>query len=297
MRRHGIDRLVLAVAMTTTAAVAQAQLPMAPPPPPPPPLGGTLEFVGSEIPLYAVVRGAPFSADGVTTVSQTLGDGTRIDRRVTAKLYRDSEGRIRREQTVLGLNALNPSADAQPIVTISDPVAHVTYVLDPNTRTARRSRLDLRDRAPNLNAAVEKLRASGQGWARGRSDEPPPPPPPPPPGERPARRPANVPNWPEPLGTKAIEGVAANGTRRTETIPAGRIGNDRPIVITDERWESPELKVLLMSQHHDPRTGDVEYRLTNISRAEPQQNLFTVPADYDVVDVPPPPPPPPAPRP
>ncbi|OLD56105.1 MAG: hypothetical protein AUI64_02620 [Acidobacteria bacterium 13_1_40CM_2_64_6] len=90
--------------------------------------------------------------------------------------------------------------------------------------------------------------------------------------------------------------MTANGTRRTETIPAGRIGNDRPIVITDERWESPDLKILISSQHHDPRTGDVEYRLTNISRAEPAAHLFTVPADYDVVDIPPPPPPPAAPR-
>jgi hypothetical protein len=101
---------------------------------------------------------------------------------------------------------------------------------------------------------------------------------------------ANIANWPEPLGTRQIEGVTAAGTRRTETIPAGRIGNDRPIVITDERWESPELKMVVMSQHHDPRTGDVEYRLTNISRAEPARDLFTVPADYDIVEVPPPPP-------
>src|SRR2546426_7024392 len=36
-------------------------------------------------------------------------------------------------------------------------------------------------------------------------------------------------NPPQPLGSKQIEGVEAGGTRRTETNPAGRIGNDRPI--------------------------------------------------------------------
>jgi hypothetical protein len=86
-----------------------------------------------------------------------------------------------------------------------------------------------------------------------------------------------------------MEGVTVTGARRSETIPAGRIGNDRPITITDERWESTELKVLVSSQHHDPRTGDVEYKLTNISRAEPPAHLFAVPTDYEVVDAPPPP--------
>ena len=54
--------------------------------------------------------------------------------------------------------------------------------------------------------------------------------------------------------------------------------------ITDEQWESSELKLLVLSRHHDPRTGDVEYRLTNVSRAEPAPDFFTVPSDYTVVD-------------
>ena len=76
----------------------------------------------------------------------------------------------------------------------------------------------------------------------------------------------------------------AAGQRTTVTIPAGQIGNDRPLEISDEQWVSPDLKVLVLSRHHDPRTGDVEYRLTNVSRAEPASDLFTVPADYAVVD-------------
>ena len=75
----------------------------------------------------------------------------------------------------------------------------------------------------------------------------------------------------------------AIGRKTITTIPAGQIGNDRPIEITDEQWESAELKLLVLSRHHDPRTGDVEYRLTNVSRAEPASYLFTVPSDYTVV--------------
>jgi hypothetical protein len=300
MTRQNIHGVMLAVVTVASASAVHAQQTVGPRSA----MTGTIEFMGAEIPLGAVVRGAPFSGEGVTTVSQTLGDGTRIERRVTAKVYRDSEGRIRREQTVLGLDALKPSAEGQPIVTITDPVAGTTYVLDANTRTARRSHVMVWRASESGATGLNTLRATA-GIRVERLDDipPPPPPPPPPPGEpaagvegRGARGRGALPNWPEPLGTRQIEGVTVNGTRRTETIPVGTIGNDRPITITDERWESPDLRVLVSSQHHDPRTGDVEYRLTNISRAEPPAHLFTIPADYEVVDAPPPPPPPPAPR-
>jgi len=96
--------------------------------------------------------------------------------------------------------------------------------------------------------------------------------------------PTAAPPGTESLGSRQMEGVAADGTRVTQTIPAGQIGNDRPIVITDEVWESPELRVTVYSKHHDPRTGDVEYRLRNISRNEPPATLFQVPVGYNVVD-------------
>ena len=92
-----------------------------------------------------------------------------------------------------------------------------------------------------------------------------------------------------------MEGLTVTGQRSTTTIPAGRIGNDRAIVVTDERWESPELQVLVFSRHHDPRTGDIEYQLRSVNRTEPAAELFAVPPGYVIADPPPPPPPPPAP--
>jgi hypothetical protein len=86
----------------------------------------------------------------------------------------------------------------------------------------------------------------------------------------------------ESLGTQTIEGVQAEGTRITFTIPAGKIGNERPIVTVNERWYSPELQAVVMSKNLDPRTGDTIYRLTNISRSEPDASLFQVPADYTI---------------
>src|SRR6185436_15863899 len=86
----------------------------------------------------------------------------------------------------------------------------------------------------------------------------------------------------EQLGTRQIEGVKTTGMRTTTTIPQGRIGNDRPIQIVDERWDSPELGLLIASRYSDPRTGVVDYKLTNINRSEPRADLFTVPSDYTV---------------
>jgi hypothetical protein len=88
------------------------------------------------------------------------------------------------------------------------------------------------------------------------------------------------------LGTRTIEGVTAQGTRTTRTIPAGEVGNEQPLVITSETWYSPDLKVLVLSKAEDPRIGVTTYRLTNISRAEPAASLFEVPAEYTVTDGP-----------
>jgi hypothetical protein len=88
----------------------------------------------------------------------------------------------------------------------------------------------------------------------------------------------------EDLGSQVVEGVAATGTRTTTTIPAGSIGNEQPIVIVSEQWFSPELKVLVMTKHSDPRTGETTYRLTNIAQSEPARSLFEVPPDYTLRD-------------
>jgi hypothetical protein len=86
----------------------------------------------------------------------------------------------------------------------------------------------------------------------------------------------------ESLGTKSIEGVMADGTRTTSTIPAGAIGNVMPIEVVSERWYSRELQMAVSISRRDPRSGDSVYRLRNIVKAEPPQDLFTVPADYQV---------------
>ncbi len=323
-----------------------------------------------------VVKGAPYSAEAVTESVQALGDGNRIVRKSSALVYRDSEGRTRREQTLNNVGPFATAGDVPHIIFINDPVAGVDYSLDMRQRTARKTTFAF---YPNNGEPPQQFK---------RIAPPPPPPdmdgpplspaggpPPPPPGAprheaikrvqptypaiaraagaqgpvavqvvideqgnvtsaravsghpllqdasvnaarqwvfkptlvngRPAKvngsisfnfalsgdddnAPPPPPQGPPPpeqkesLGRQTIEGVEAEGTRVTVTIPVGAIGNERAINIVNERWYSPELQAVVLTKNSDPRYGETTYRLTNINRSEPARALFEVPADFTI---------------
>jgi hypothetical protein len=246
-------------------------------------------YVGSEMAFEGgVVKGAPYSAQGTMTFTQTLSDGNRINRQTTSQIYRDGEGRTRREETLGAIGPFASGGEGMQMIHISDPVAGTVYMLNPKDKTA--SKLTMK-----INVA-KKLGAGGGTGTTITSDSvtihmPPPPLPPPGGGAAPMilqrvgggdmmamKGQANQ----ESLGTQEIEGIQAEGTRTTFTIPAGQIGNEQPIQVINERWYSPELQVVVMTKHSDPRTGEQVYKLTNISRSEPAHQLFEIPADYTV---------------
>ena len=271
--------------------------------------GNTFVFVSSEMMIDGkVVKGAPYSAEAVTETAQTLSDGNRIVRKNTAQVYRDSEGRTRREQTFGAIGPFPASGEPAQTVFINDPVAGVHYILDPSKKTARKlPRMELRFKVEGgaeqarqratEDAASQKFeiersfvfeRVPGPGAPPHGSATVIAPPPPPPGGDAEriefhtshTKREAKT----EKLEARSFDGVMAEGTRTTMTIPAGEIGNEQPIQVVDERWYSPELQVVIMTRHSDPRAGETTYRLTNISRAEPSAALFQVPSDYTVRD-------------
>lgn len=213
------------------------------------------------------VLNAPYSADAVTETTQVLGDGNRIVQRTTQKLYRDSEGRERREESVLAVGAL-AQADGRRVITIFDPVAKISYTLDPNQRTARRSVPMPGIALPAYFGTLGVYRLNGNPVAAGRG----------------RGRGAGGEFLREDLGSKNVEGVIAQGTRTTTTIPAGQIGNQLPIKIVDEVWHSAELQMDVMSTHSDPRSAETVYKLTNIVRANPPRALFEPPTDYTIID-------------
>lgn len=246
---------------------------------------GERQFVMAErVPLEKSVKGAPYSAEIVTETNQTLADGNRIARRTTGRVYRDSEGRIRREED---------RQNGTVAVSIVDGVAGVSYRLEPETRIAWKTSSattvavmkELEEQRVQERRKMERERSAGEGAQTA----------PPPPPLAPAGVPRINPNAPPlpppapgdehnvvPLEKKTIEGIAVEGRRNTSTIPPGRIGNEQPITITSEEWRSPELNVLVMTRHVDPRMGESSYRLTNIVRGEPDPELFQVPASYTI---------------
>ena len=276
-----------------------AQGPGAPLPPPIEIRGDNLMFMATEMSFAGkLVKGAPYSAQAVTESVQALSDGNRIVRKNTAQVYRDTEGRTRREQTAGFIGPYAPPGDAPQTVFINDPVGGAHYILDPSSKTARKlPRMEIRLKAEGGGAEgsrqkitvdeVRKIeversysRVPGPGAASGTAviiTGPPAPE-----GGTFMRHSSKYEAKTEKLEARSFDGVTAEGTRTTTTIPAGDIGNEMPIQIVDERWYSQELQVVVMTRHSDPRYGETSYRLTNISRTEPAAALFQVPSDYTV---------------
>lgn len=231
-------------------------------------------FVAAENSAFApVVKGAPFSAETYTEFRQVLGDGNVIERKTRGASYRDSEGRTRTENTIGG-GVMAPGGESRELIMIKDSVANIQWVLNPETKEATKIQIEtsggpVHARTPNPDVLVPAPAAPmphvvGVGpqvqMFRFRAEQ--------------AKE--------EKLGTQNINGVQAEGTRTTVTIPAGEIGNVQPIVMTTERWYSPQLQMVVRTRHSDPRTGDHTFELTNIRLGEPPSTLFQVPSGYEI---------------
>jgi hypothetical protein len=256
----------------------------------------TMRFAwSSELGDGKVVKNAPYSATAITEFEQTLGDGNRLRQKTSSQLARDREGRTRREVT---LGAVGPLATGGPaaLVFLQDPVAGTSYTLEPERKIARKLP---RPEVKVIRRGVEGPSGeAGKGRVLATEDRDldlftlPAPPPlggggpgtmlPGPIGTLGVVIKDLPPAKKEDLGTQTIEGVRAEGTRTTTTLPAGAIGNERPIVVVGERWFAPELGVVVLSKHSDPRLGNTTYRLTNLRRSDPEAALFQVPEGYTV---------------
>ena len=89
----------------------------------------------------------------------------------------------------------------------------------------------------------------------------------------------------ESLGTRTINGVEAEGSRVTRVIPAGMEGNDAPITISTETWNSVELGATVLRIDTDPRSGVNTTELTEIELGGPDPSLFQVPDGYTIKEV------------
>lgn len=245
--------------------------------------GPAVPGVAARVSLTPVL-GAPYTATVTDASVQVLADGNRIARSTTGTVARDSQGRTRQDAPLPTIGNM-AAANAPHLVFINDPVGKKNYTLNLTEKTAHSFSMP----APgNGELAAMKMKLGAEARAM------------PAPGEEIfVQRQLTAMDKikaetlgeatevkTEDLGSQTMEGVLVTGTRTTKTIAAGQIGNEQPIVIVTEVWTSPELKTVVMSKRSDPRSGEQTYQLTNIVRAEPDPSLFSVPADFRVIEQP-----------
>jgi hypothetical protein len=238
------------------------------------------------------VVGAPYSATTGNESIQTLADGNRLVQTSTGTTARDSQGRTRQETVLPTIGNLS-AANAPHLIFIHDPVAQTSYTLNLTEKTAQKM--------PTLPPLAGGTSGMGGAMVSVRVAEGYQVPLPPPDASSMTMAAAPAPGVflakhltmsdqdqgnTEDLGSQSMEGVLVNGIRMTHTIPAGQIGNDLPITVVTEVWTSPDLKTVVYSKRSDPRMGEQTFRLTNIVRTEPSASLFSVPADFKIVDGP-----------
>lgn len=247
---------ILVLALALLAAAQSEPAVSSPPPDGRRPMGRMTRGLGDGIGAGPAVKGVPLSAQLDVNRDTTLADGNRIHTDTQTMIYRDSEGRVRRE-IQFELNTPTTGASRHTMIIITDPVAGYRYTLNPQSKVAHQM----------------PLRGSKRQEADGSAATP----------ERRERKLLNAGELKtEDLGTKTVAGLPAQGTRVTRTIPAGEIGNQNPINVVTERWYSQDLQLPVLTTHNDPLLGTVTSQLSNINRSEPAASLFQVPSDYKV---------------
>lgn len=230
---------------------------------------GKIEFFSAEMAgAGEVITAAPYTATATTESTQVLADGNRIVNKTSSFVARDSQGRTRRETDLHRIGTMQ--IDSPKTVFINDPTTHTQYIFTPGggeaTKVVRSEGnwkegpqiIDLRGQREGRLKEKVIVKVGGPHDSQQRKEN-------------------NEQIKHEDLGTQTIEGVSAQGKRETVTIPAGQIGNERPIEIVTETWFSPELHTMVLRKHSDPRLGDSTYRLTDIKRNEPDASLLQPP--------------------
>jgi hypothetical protein len=205
--------------------------------------------------------GAPYSATETTTVEASATEGSVNTNPHVTLLWRDADGRTRQEHILQASSGVEQRA-----IVITDPVAGVylkwtvggdiavktasIWPLDPKQRvTAKISSL------PPLGSPSGRITSCGPGCTH------------------------------ESLALQEINGIPAVGFLTKRIDPAGTAPNAEDLVIINELWTSPELRIIVRHIMRDPRTGVTTTNVTDIVRGAPDPGLFRIPDSYQVRDM------------
>jgi len=203
-----------------------------------------------------VVIGVPYSALGTSETVITLPDGNRVVRQNVIRQWRDSDGRTRSEISLTTIGGSTPVELNTTVTVIDDPATRERYMLRSGDKVA-------------VTMPIVPCRPDASSLEPDLSVGPP----------RPSHLPIRV-SAPVTLGERKVNGETVAGRRIEATIPAGAMGNSKPIRMSSEQWYGKDLQVVVEATYQDPRTGETRYRLSHIERAEPDATLFQVPDNY-----------------
>ncbi len=215
-----------------------------------------------EAPEIQAVIGAPFSDTAVEETTRVMQDGTRFVHSVTTRHFRSGQGSVRLERELP--MPVGSSDEAHTIVTINNKVTGEFDSLFPSGKiasVAQRPGMKVVDTPVTL----PEIRTTFAGMRVGPKD----------------------PGWSTPvsLGEKTLDGVHVVGSQRTYTVAAGKVGNSKAVTVTVQQWSSPELGIIVDKLVTSTTGGQFHYHLTQLTQAEPDPALFTVPADYKKIVV------------
>jgi hypothetical protein len=195
--------------------------------------------------------GKPFSGVDSIDWTRVLEDGSEVATHTDAKLARDAEGRIYRENVSrVPANSGQPSRVNE--ILIMDPVAHTRTICEVAARHCNIT-------SYNMPASIPPKPTGTFGNDKRSISR------------------ANI-------GNDKIDGLDVIGTREIVTIAAGVEGNSQPLSVVEEAWYSPDLEVNLSISRKDPREGTVVVHVVDLNRSDPDPALFQIPANYTVSD-------------
>jgi hypothetical protein len=202
--------------------------------------------------------GAPYSGKETTVKTQTLTDGTTTTETFVELLWRDAEGRTRREL----IRHADSGAEYRSIL-ITDPVGGFYLKWDEGKESAKQA-VSIWPVTPAQRVTAPPSSVPRSTSSPGASATPD------------SRR--------EILPPREINGVYAEGARTSRTFRLeGETGN-RVITVTNELWISPDLRIIVRHLHDDPRSGRETTDVTDVVRGDPDPGLFQPPQGYEVVD-------------
>jgi hypothetical protein len=202
----------------------------------------------------------PYSIVRMNTQVQTLSNGVQITTRTEAREWHDAEGRQRME-----IRLERDSEMELQNVSISDPVARESIILHPKSQVAQVTRFPERTNyqmRPVDKAFNDAMKAEYQ-----------------------PQRTSQIENKNETLEPTVIAGECAQGTRWTQVIPAGEMGNDGELRTVSESWMSPRLGIQLRFVTDDPRQGHIVSEVTELHLEPPDPSVFQPPPNYQVFDL------------